>query len=86
VKSRKSLNQVNEPWGNIDNSCEDEKKNWRVMIEATLFQETLTITSKKLTVQPADAFEDTAFKPCRVSNCQILNYLVKVSALHTFVK
>jgi hypothetical protein len=28
-----------------------------------LFRKTLTITPKKLTVQPADAFEDTAFKP-----------------------
>jgi hypothetical protein len=29
----------------------------------SLFQKTLIITPKKLTIQPADAFEDTAFKP-----------------------
>jgi hypothetical protein len=29
----------------------------------SLFQTTAIITPKKLTIQPGDAFEDTAFKP-----------------------
>jgi hypothetical protein len=41
-----------------------ERRHWGHKIGLdSLFQKTPIITSKKLTVQPRDAFEDTAFKP-----------------------
>jgi hypothetical protein len=55
----------------INYGCEDGKKSWEVKRRhcyhliglESLFQKTPIITTIKRTVQPGDAFEDTAFKP-----------------------
>jgi hypothetical protein len=41
-----------------------KRRHWclKIGLDST-FQKTPIITPKKLTVQPVDAFEDTAFKP-----------------------
>ncbi len=71
----------------IDYRFEDREKRWLVKMQpwchsliGSLFQKTPIITLKKWTVQPGDAFEDTAFKPhfqilSHVAESQILTYL-----------
>jgi hypothetical protein len=82
----KKEKRITSPFYRMDHKCEDrKKKSWLVKRRHwchykgldSLYQTILLITPKRRTVQPRDAFEDTALKPefeiansepgCRVS-------------------